>query len=158
MKDKILIFLFLVFSISFSQTDTSKTAKKVEPKSPTKAMLMSAILPGLGQFYNKSYWKIPIIYGLAGYFIYEFKQNDRNYRYYRELYVKSIEISGGDYRYKRLRDFYRDQRDLFGIYLALLYLANIVDAYVDAHLYNFDVGENLSIQFLPGKIKLYCRF
>jgi hypothetical protein len=121
-------------------------------------MLMSAILPGLGQFYNKSYWKIPIIYGLAGYFIYEFKQNDRNYRYYRELYVKSIEISDGDYRYKRLRDFYRDQRDLFGIYLALLYLANIVDAYVDAHLYNFDVGENLSIQFLPGKIKLYCRF
>ncbi|CUU04353.1 hypothetical protein JGI1_00974 [Candidatus Thermokryptus mobilis] len=158
MKKEILIFLFLVFSISLSQTDTSKTAKKAELKSPTKAMLMSAVLPGLGQFYNKSYWKVPIIYGLAGYFVYEFKQNDRNYRYYRELYIRSIEISGGDYRYKRLRDFYRDQRDLFGIYLALLYLANIVDAYVDAHLYNFDVGENLSIQIFPGKIKLHYRF
>jgi len=158
MKKEILIFLFLVFSISLSQTDTSKTAKKAELKSPTKAMLMSAVLPGLGQFYNKSYWKVPIIYGLAGYFVYEFKQNDRNYRYYRELYIRSIEISGGDYRYKRLRDFYRDQRDLFGIYLALLYLANIVDAYVDAHLYNFDVGENLSIQVFPGKIKLHYRF
>ncbi|MFN3135846.1 MAG: DUF5683 domain-containing protein, partial [Candidatus Kryptonium sp.] len=114
--------------------------------------------PGLGQFYNKSYWKIPIIYGLAGYFVYEIKQNDKNYRYYRDLFSESLKISGGDYRYKRLRDFYRDQRDLFGIYLFVLYLANIVDAYVDAHLYNFDVSDNLSIQILPGKIKFNYKF
>jgi len=156
MKLKILIFILLAKVFVYSQTDTLKNNPNA--KSPTKAMLMSAILPGLGQFYNKSYWKIPIIYGLAGYFVYEIRQNDKNYKYYRELFIQSVQVSGGDYRYKRLRDFYRDQRDLFGIYLFVLYLANIVDAYVDAHLYNFDVGENLSIQILPAGIKFHYKF
>ncbi len=157
MKVKVLIFILLAKTLSFSQTDTLKSSN-VKTKSPTKAMIMSAILPGLGQFYNGSYWKIPIIYGLAGYFVYEFKQSDKNYRYYRDLFAQSVQISGGDYRYKRLRDFYRDQRDLFGIYLFVLYLANIVDAYVDAHLYNFDVGESLSIQISPIGIKFHYKF
>lgn len=155
MKVRILALILLITSAGVSQTDT---LKNLNLKSPTKAMLMSAVLPGLGQFYNKSYWKIPIIYGLAGYFVYEIKQNDKSYRYYRGLFSESLKISGGDYRYKRLRDFYRDQRDLFGIYLFVLYLANIVDAYVDAHLYNFDVSDDLSIQILPGKVKFNYRF
>ncbi|MEN3038043.1 MAG: DUF5683 domain-containing protein [Candidatus Kryptonium sp.] len=155
MRLKVLTLILFLSSVTFSQTDT---AKNVAVKSPTKAMLMSAVVPGLGQFYNESYWKIPVIYGVASYFIYEIKQNDKNYRYYRDLFIQSIKTTGGDYRYKRLRDFYRDQRDLFGIYLFVLYIANIVDAYVDAHLYNFDVGENLSIQLLPIKIKLHYKF
>lgn len=155
MRLKVLTLILFLSSVAFSQADT---AKNVAVKSPTKAMLMSAVVPGLGQFYNESYWKIPIIYGLAGYFIYEIRQNDKNYRYYRDLFIQSIKTTGGDYRYKRLRDFYRDQRDLFGIYLFVLYIANIVDAYVDAHLYNFDVGENLSIQLSPVKIKLHYKF
>lgn len=155
MRLKVLTLILFLSSVAFSQADT---VKNVAVKSPTKAMLMSAVVPGLGQFYNESYWKIPIIYGLAGYFIYEIRQNDKNYRYYRDLFVQSIKTTGGDYRYKRLRDFYRDQRDLFGIYLFVLYIANIVDAYVDAHLYNFDVGENLSIQLSPVKIKLHYKF
>jgi len=117
MKVRILALILLITSAGVSQTDT---LKNLNLKSPTKAMLMSAVLPGLGQFYNKSYWKIPIIYGLAGYFVYEIKQNDKSYRYYRGLFSESVKISGGDYRYKRLRDFYRDQRDLFGIYLCAL--------------------------------------
>lgn len=155
MRLKVLTLILFLSSVAFSQADT---AKNVAVKSPTKAMLMSAVVPGLGQFYNESYWKIPVIYGLAGYFIYEIRQNDKNYRYYRDLFIQSIKTTGGDYRYKRLRDFYRDQRDLFGIYLFVLYIANIVDAYVDAHLYNFDVGENLSIQLSPVKIKLHYKF
>ncbi|CUS96476.1 DUF5683 domain-containing protein [Candidatus Chrysopegis kryptomonas] len=158
MKAKILILIFVIKLTAFSQADTLKSVKSQKSKSPTKAMVLSALLPGLGQFYNESYWKIPVIYGLAGYFIYEFKQNDKNYRYYRDLFVQSLQISGGDYRYKRLRDFYRDQRDLFGIYLFVLYLANIADAYVDAHLYNFDVGENLSVKLLPMEIKFEIKF
>ncbi len=158
MKARILIFVFFLNLTAFSQNDTIKSVKILKSKSPTKAMLLSALLPGLGQFYNESYWKIPVIYGLAGYFIYEFKQNDRNYRYYKDLFIQSVQFSGGDYRYKRLRDFYRDQRDLFGIYLFVLYLANIVDAYVDAHLYNFDVGENLSVRVLPNQIKFAIKF
>jgi len=158
MRLKILILILFVNLIGFSQTDTLKNFKKSNVKSPTKAMLMSAILPGLGQFYNGSYWKIPIIYGLAGYFVYELRENDKNYKYYRDLFMQSVQTSGGDYRYKRLRDFYRDQRDLFGIYIFVLYLANIVDAYVDAHLYNFDVGDELSIQILPGRVKFHYRF
>lgn len=158
MRLKILILIFFANLIAFSQTDTLKNTKSSNVKSPTKAMLMSAVLPGLGQFYTGSYWKIPVIYGLAGYFVYEIKQNDKNYKYYRDLFRQSVQVSGGDYRYKRLRDFYRDQRDLFGIYLFVLYLANIADAYVDAHLYNFDVSDDLSIQILPAGVKLYYRF
>ena len=63
MKVRILALILLITSAGVSQTDT---LKNLNLKSPTKAMLMSAVLPGLGQFYNKSYWKIPIIYGLAG--------------------------------------------------------------------------------------------
>ena len=99
MKVRILALILLITSAGVSQTDT---LKNLNLKSPTKAMLMSAVLPGLGQFYNKSYWKIPIIYGLAGYFVYEIKQNDKSYRYYRGLFSESVKISGGDYRYKRL--------------------------------------------------------
>ncbi len=158
MKLKILILFFLIKASVYPQTDTLKNVNDTKTKSPTKAMLLSAVLPGLGQFYNNSYWKIPIIYGLAGYFVYEYKQSDKNYKYYQDLFIESVKVSGGDYRYKRLRDFYRDQRDLFAIYLSVLYLANIVDAYVDAHLYNFDVGENLSVQLLPYRIKFQYKF
>jgi hypothetical protein len=112
-------------------------------KSPTTAVLLSAVLPGAGQFYNESYWKVPIIGGLVGYFAYEYFRNNNLYKDYRNDYSASqTEINpDGDITLKTLREFYRDQRDDFVWYFLIVYVINMVDAYVDAHLFDFDVRD-----------------
>ncbi|HMQ78703.1 MAG TPA: DUF5683 domain-containing protein [Ignavibacteria bacterium] len=113
-------------------------------KSPTTAVLLSAVLPGAGQFYNQSYWKVPIIGGLVGYFGYEYFRNNNLYKDYRDEYAASqTEINpDGDFTLKTLREFYRDQRDDFVWYFLIVYVISMVDAYVDAHLFDFDVSED----------------
>ena len=113
-------------------------------KSPTTAVLLSAVLPGAGQFYNESYWKIPIIGGLVGYFGYEYFRNNNLYKDYRDEYAASqTELNpNGDLNLKTLREFYRDQRDDFVWYFLIIYVVNMVDAYVDAHLFDFDVSDD----------------
>lgn len=117
-------------------------------KSPTKALLYSAVLPGLGQFYNKSYWKIPVIWTVGGYFIYEIIKNNNSYLDYKSIYENSQTPAnpGGDQRYRALREFYRDQRDQFYLYAGLVYLINLFDAYVDAHLFDFDVSDRIQVE------------
>jgi hypothetical protein len=115
-------------------------------KSTTLAMALSAVVPASGQFYNETYWKIPIILGLGGYWGYEWVQMNNELRTYRSKYSESLikYPPSGNYQYKNLRDFYRSERDKFAWYLGLLYVLNIVDAYVDASLFEFNVGEDLS--------------
>jgi hypothetical protein len=127
-----------------------KTLKKFRmKKSPTVAVLLSAVIPGAGQFYNESYWKIPIIGGLVGYFGYEYIRNNNLYKDYRELYVESQTPSNpnGDLNAKTLREFYRDQRDDFVWYFLITYTINLIDAYVDAHLFDFDVREEKLVKY-----------
>ncbi len=115
----------------------------VMTKSPTGAMLRSMVLPGWGQFYNESYWKIPVVWGVSAWFIYMWVDRNDNYKYYQNLYNISLtESSNGNSIYKSSRDFYRDDRDLFAVYLGLTYFLNFIDAYVDAHLFDFYIGEN----------------
>lgn len=121
-------------------TVISEDSTFVMTKSPWGAVGRSAILPGFGQFYNQSYWKIPIIWGLIGYYTYGWISSDNNYELYRQAYIDSEFKTEG---YKDLRELYRDQRDLFAVYFALTYLLNLVDAYVDAHLFDFNVSEDL---------------
>ncbi len=111
-------------------------------KSPWGAVLRSAIVPGWGQFYNESYLKIPVVTGILGWFAYNYFQNNSDYKKSRELYIKT-----GNSIYKSYREFYRDQRDLFAIYFGLAYLANLVDAYVDAQLFDFSVKEDFYKNF-----------
>jgi len=117
-----------------------------EKKSPLTAVALSALLPGAGQVYTEQYWKVPLILGLGGYWIYEWKHNNDRYREFRGLYTASLDSSPpeGNPRYLSLREFYKDQRDSFTWYLGILYLLNVVDAYVGAELYDFDVGPDLS--------------
>ena len=112
-------------------------------KSPAIAVLLSAAVPGAGQFYNQSYWKIPVIAGLVGYFGYEYFNNNSKYKDYRSRYNTSItpENPFGDLNLKSLREFYRDQRDDFIWYFLIVYVVNLVDAYVDAHLFDFNVSQ-----------------
>lgn len=138
--------LIIILNLSlFSQQDTTEIQDTttissdvfVMQKSPWGAVGRSAILPGWGQIYNESYWKAPVIWGVMGWFVYGWIDNNNNYIDYKNLYSQN-----GDALYLDYRNFYRDQRDEFAIYLLLTYLLNLVDAYVDAHLFDFSVDEN----------------
>lgn len=122
----------------------------VMTKSPWGAIARSAVIPGWGQLYNQSYWKIPIVWGVIGWFTYNWIQNNNDYKNYRDLYLADPTISN-----KRLREFYRDNRDLFAIYLGLTYVANLIDAYVDAHLFDFDVSEDPVRGYRYYQVKFY---
>lgn len=149
-KTAVLIFLI---STAFpaqdnSNRDTPEDSTFVMKKSPWGAVLRSAIIPGFGQYYTESYYKIPIIWGLGAWFVYGWISNNDKYKTNKDLYFNNeLEI------YRTQRDFYRDQRDNFTIYLTLLYLLNLVDAYVDAHLFDFNVDEDL----LTGSTRLNVR-
>lgn len=133
----------------------SKNNKQVH--SPHKATMYSAVVPGLGQIYNEKYWKLPIIYGLTGVFIYAFDFNNNQYNKYKNAFAefdtgKITEFEG--YTDKdiilRLKDNYRRNRDLNVIALAGIYMLNIIDATVDAHLFNYDISEDLSLNIQPS--------
>jgi hypothetical protein len=141
----------LFLPLTFESRDFALPADTVavrQTKSAGKAVLLSALLPGLGQIYTRSYWKLPIIWGLGGYYIYGWIKNNNRYHDYRDQYLNSINPSNpqGNLEVKNIRDFYRNQRDSFAWYFGILYLANLVDAYVTASLYDFDVGDDLSLQ------------
>ena len=107
-------------------------------KSPWGAVGRSAVLPGWGQFYNEDYWHIPIIWGFLGWFGYQWIENNNEYQTFKDLFIENPE----DEIYMHQRDFYRDQRDNFTIYIIITYLLNLVDAYVGAHLYDFTVEQD----------------
>ncbi|MCX7878647.1 MAG: DUF5683 domain-containing protein [Ignavibacteria bacterium] len=129
-------------------------------KSPLKAVLLSAFIPGAGQFYNESYWKIPVIAGLSGYFGYEYIRNHNLYKKNRDLYSESqtSENPSGNQTYKSLREFYRNQRDDFMWYFLIVYTLNLVDAYVDAHLFDFDIKDEINGHLPTYKLNLKIKF
>lgn len=108
-------------------------------KSPLGAVIRSAVVPGWGQYYNESYWKIPIVVGLVAYYGYKIFDFNDKYNQYKQW---TLNPPREGFDYKTWRDYYRDQRDLFIIYTSLVYLANLLDAYVDAHLFDFDVTQD----------------
>lgn len=122
-----------------------------------KAVRYSMLLPGLGQAYNRKYWKIPIIYGLGGFTAYTAIQNGREYIRYRNAYRIRVdgdpatidEFQGqiNNAVLRQNRDAFRQQRDLYWILTAGVYALNLVDAAVDAHLFDFNVSDNLSMHF-----------
>jgi hypothetical protein len=131
------------------QADTAGAPGRVQ-KSTTTALILSGLLPGAGQFYNESYWKVPVFLGIGAYFAYEFFYALNKYNEYSTLYDISTQApSGGVERFRSLRDFYRQERDRFGWYFLILYIANLVDAYVDATLSDFEIDETLSLRVTP---------
>lgn len=132
--------------------DTSTVNRKV--KSPLAAVLFS-IFPGGGQIYNGSYWKVPIVWGLQGYFVYEWIQNNKVYLSYKRELSDSLAsgppFNSSDYIRQQdintlinLRNAAQDQRDSYAWYIAGAYLLSMIDAYVDAELSGFNVSPNLS--------------
>lgn len=159
---KILFFLSLVlitFKIS-AQSDTSTTEKKSDKSTYRRARtatIMSAVLPGAGQVYNRKYWKLPIIYAGLGGFGYLFIVNQRQFTYYSDQLRAHYDedpstINNSGYTGEQLQVLkgdYRKNRDLGIIGCMVIYALNILDANVDAHLKTFDVSDNLSLQIKP---------
>jgi hypothetical protein len=150
-KTVLVLFVAGTFANGQNLTEESPSSDTVfvMKKSPWGAVLRSAVVPGLGQFYNESYWKIPVIWGVGALFISGWAYNNNLYKDNKELFIDT-----GDNIYLQRRDFYRDQRDNFTIYLVVLYFINLVDAYVDAHLYDFTVEED----FISGSSRVNFRF
>jgi hypothetical protein len=127
--------------------------------SPKKATIYSAVLPGLGQIYNKKYWKLPIIYvgfGTFAYFI------DRNIRYYKDLRKGFLAFPEHNLKYfnndltkdqiERGKDIYKRYRDLSYITTAGFYVLQIIDATVDAYLFDWSVSEDISLRIEPSAV------
>ena len=151
-----------VFNI---MADTTKPVVKKPPgkyHSPKKAALFSAIIPGTGQIYNKKYWKAPIVYaGFVG-LAYSFQFNQSRYVKYRDALKYRLDDDASttdaytniysDDQLTELYQYYHRYRDLTVIGAAALYLLNIVDAAVDAHLFTFNVSDDLSLNIQPTLI------
>ena len=132
-------------------SDTIKS-NEIDPLTPSKAAFYSAVLPGLGQAYNKKYWKIPIVFGAIGASIYSYSWNNTEYHNFRDAYKKRLAgepetefayLDNG--RLISAQRFHQRNRDLSLLVAVAFYVLNIVDANIDAHLMQFNVDENLSI-------------
>ncbi len=131
---------------------------------PGKSMLMSLIVPGTGQIYNKSYLRVPFVYGAVGGMGYVLHYNTRQYKCLKEAYIARVD--GVDYtpksycdekiaqitnpsQLKVLRDRANADRQRSIVIFSLVWLANGIDAFVDAHLKDFDIDDNLTIDIGP---------
>lgn len=148
----------------------SKKSKEVgywQPD-PQRAMWYSMLCPGLGQIYNRSYWKVPLIYGIGVACVYVVSFQGRMYNEYSNAYYSimdhdpytndyvpifdGLEGVSRDWQVATLRkkmDTYRRYRDLCIFGTVILYVGNVLDAFVDAHLYDFSISEDLSFRVVP---------
>lgn len=128
--------------------------------SPHKATIYSAVLPGLGQIYNRKYWKVPIVYAGIGALTYAGIVNRAEYREAREAftYVSNNETYPTNNKYIKyqpndiitIRDYYRRNMEVSFLLLGVWYGLNIIDATVDAHFFYYDISEELALQIKPG--------
>ncbi len=151
----------------FIIVDTLKTKKvPINPLAPSKAAFFSAVFPGLGQIYNKRYWKAPIVWGVLGGAIYGYIYNDNQYQSFRTAFKRRqagfIDDEYYDYfngqgtiptqdlgDLQSAQERFQRDRDLWLVGAIAIYLLNIVDANVDAHLKQFNVDEDLSFDMQP---------
>lgn len=181
-NNRIYTSLFLLIFASFfgfSQTPTDSIPKDIskaqdipnevvpdslyrEPMNilaPSRAAFYSAVLPGLGQAYNKKYWKIPIVYAALGTGIYFYLDNDKTYDRYRNAYKSRLAGHTDDEFYGqgvtprvsneglvRAQNTLRRNKELSLLITFGLYALNIIDANVDAHLLQYNLDENLALK------------
>jgi len=164
----LLLLLFLTPLPSLAQQVIKKNTGEpdttvVKVHSPGRAAIYSAVLPGLGQAYNKKYWKIPIVYAGFGVMSYFLVTNIGYYNDYQGAYVeKTNGNTTGKHadlvnRYTEdqllsAREYYRRNLEMSVLVTAVWYSVNILDALVDAHLQTFDISEDLSLQVKPAAI------
>lgn len=194
----VFVALFINVSYSYGQADTTQlpvdtipvdTIQKVELEqeinsdflsssnaatanhSPKKAALLSTIVPGLGQVYNKKYWKVGVIYAVEGFLIYRIVDFNKQYKQYRdELFMRDMVTAQPEIQWtssnnelselsddviRTRKDIFRTQRDRYFLFATAMYAVNILDAVVDAHLIGFNTKKNRAITVIPTVIPNY---
>lgn len=178
MQSKLLLILLLLPTITYAQENNiegelgknivildSTSRPPINPLSPAKAAFYSAILPGLGQAYNKKYWKVPLVYAALGTGIYFYIDSNKEYNRYRDAFKNRLagfdndEFWGTDSQGNALASpqisnaaLIRAQRTLsrnreISLLITIgIYVLNIIDANVDAHLLQFNVDKNLALK------------
>jgi len=146
---------------SVSKSDKQEVKKSENTNyhhSPKRAMMLSALLPGTGQIYNKKYWKAPVVWTgfvVFGYFI---NQNNKEYQRFRQAYNYNVDDDSTTISefpavsailLANERNIFRKWRDLSIILTVGWYALNIIDANVDAHLFEFDVSDVAYIRWEP---------
>jgi len=155
-----------------TQVSIDTVQKPVYMPNPSKIVWMGAVVPGWGQILNRKYWKLPIVYGgLLGCY-YAYSWNASRYNSYHTAYLDiidsdpttnsfldilpegyTLESIGGTSRYTTIlktgQDQFRRQRDLSVIVSVAFYALTLVDAFVDAQLYGFDISPDLSLEIKP---------
>ncbi len=172
MQRILLCFVFLILAISSrsqvmldslaSDSVEVETVEESEPqyKSPARASLLSALLPGAGQIYNKKYWKLPIVYGGLGTSIFFIIDNRQQYVRFRDAYIRDINdivSDSSDFakqgispdQLRAAADQRRQWMEYSYIATGIVYVLQIVDAAVDAHLYYFNVSDDLTLHWRP---------
>ena len=147
--------------VAVMQDNIKKVPWNTDPLSPAKAAFYSAVIPGLGQIYNKSYWKVPLVYIAIGTPIYFYVQNSKEYDRYLSAYKRRQQGFTDDEFYDNRSDgqprlstdglrrgiqFYRRNKELSILIGVALYTLNIIEANVDAHLKQFNVDERLTLE------------
>jgi len=165
----LIIVVFLPCKNIYAQEEKAITDSVfIKKHPPVKAQLYSSILPGLGQIYNRKYWKVPIIYGIGGAVIFSYFYNrdyyeDLNNAYieikymdppptvyeFRGRQITSNDLAGKFYREK---ERFRKYKDYALVGIVAVYLLNIIDAMIDAYFLEFDVSDDLSLRLGPSII------
>jgi len=157
----LLLFLSSCFSTfcqeTVEETNSAQSTDSVYLHSPRKATLLSVVLPGAGQVYNKKYWKLPIVYGGLGVAIYYLDDNLKRVKLYRRSLVALQDddpLTINETRFTPtqlddLLDLRKRWRDISYVAIAGIYVLQIIDAHVDAQLFHFDVSDDLSLIALP---------
>lgn len=155
-----LFVVFFTFSSYQSHSQSLADSIKYQNHSPHKATIYSLVLPGLGQAYNKQYWKIPILYAGIATITYFAIFNTNKYHTYRDEYLARIStdttiipnpkyVLYSDNSIKQLKNYYQRNLEFTYIMAGVVYLLNVIDASVYAHLFSFDVSNNLSMRIDP---------
>ena len=163
MFKRFLILFLISFAVIWSASAKNDSITAPKKHSPKRAAIYSAVLPGLGQGYNKKYWKIPIVYAGIGTITYFAVTNNNSYTDYRAAFdYKTGTITEADQeiidlaqKYSNenlitLRDYYRRNLELSWIIMALWYGLNIIDATVDAHFFEYDISDDLTLKVEPS--------
>lgn len=169
---------FIASAQKITAADSIAVALEKPEHSPRKATIYSAVFPGLGQIYNKKYWKVPLVYIGFSAFVYFIDWNNDQYQLYRQAYSDIVDDDPNTVSYEELnfegrwdlenasqlqqfadaleraKETARRNRDLVIISTAAFYALNIIDASVDAHFFNFDISDDLTMRWTPGPV--YC--
>jgi hypothetical protein len=154
----IVLFSFLSCHISIAQKHNDFGDSTNQSKhNPRTATIYSAILPGLGQVYNKKYWKVPLIYGAGIGMVYSLNYYQIRYNIFKEAYFTGAQNKeyikyNHKFDYNQLplyMEHYRRNRDLSIFGIAVVYLLNVIDAMVDSYFTEFDISDNLTFNLNP---------